>query len=102
MAWTTRKTYRSALPSNWASIRKTVIARDKGKCVLCGSKGTEVDHIGANDVHAVINLRLLCKKCHAHKTAKQSWMSRKKNIGLKHKVVVKRPKRADRDNHPAY
>ena len=50
----------------WRNLRREVIARDKGKCKICGSAGSVVDHIkprssGGGDNKS--NLRLICKTC---------------------------------------
>ena len=51
----------------WQSIRRDVIARDGGRCVLCRRPGNTVDHIrevrdGGTDAPG--NLRLVCAPCH--------------------------------------
>ena len=61
----------------WRQIRKRVLARDCGMCVLCQKQGrftlaAEVDHItpvweGGTD--AENNLQSLCPPCHRAKTA---------------------------------
>ena len=44
------------------ALRAAVVARDAGRCVLCGEPGTEIDHIrGSSD--ELTNLRLTCKTC---------------------------------------
>ena len=61
---------RSCIPTTsqmrlgWAKLRRVVLARDGGKCVLCGSsERVDVDHIvprgnGGGDV--LSNLRVVC------------------------------------------
>jgi hypothetical protein len=50
-----------------ASARHQVWERDKGICVLCGKRGTEIDHI-EGDSSELDNLQLLCTACHHTKT----------------------------------
>lgn len=52
-----------------ANIRKAVMDRDGGMCVICGSPGTEIDHIAGSSPE-LGNLQLLCHRCHIEKTAK--------------------------------
>ena len=47
-------------------VRRAVVARDNGRCRLCGAEGTEIDHI-AGDSWDLANLRLLCHACHRSK-----------------------------------
>jgi len=53
----------------WLSkaVREAVIARDEERCVKCGSKGTQIDHIRGNSKD-LSNLQLLCTPCHEAKT----------------------------------
>lgn len=55
----------------WRKKRKEIINRDGGKCVKCGKRATEVDHITpksrkGKDTNS--NLRTLCGTCHRQKT----------------------------------
>lgn len=50
-----------------ASLRKAVIARDGGRCKLCGQPGTDIDHIEGSG-NEIENLQLLCRSCHNKKT----------------------------------
>lgn len=43
--------------------RLEVVQRAKGRCVLCGSPGAEIDHIEGPSPE-LTNLRYLCKPCH--------------------------------------
>jgi 5-methylcytosine-specific restriction protein A len=67
----------------WRNLRREIIARDKGKCKICGSAGSVVDHIkprskgGADDKS---NLRLICKTCDKRLRAKQAAASAKKSL----------------------
>lgn len=55
----------------WRRTRLAVIARDEGKCQLCGilvsGKKAHVDHIIEKPLgtDALNNLRLLCSSCHS-------------------------------------
>jgi len=50
-----------------ADVRQAVIAREKGRCRICGRLGSEIDHIeGASSRPE--NLQLLCDICHNKKT----------------------------------
>lgn len=60
----------SELPSNWYSIRKYILKRDKYKCQSCGSIATDVDHIFSDTDHSYENLQSLCKDCHNSKTGR--------------------------------
>lgn len=57
--------------STWRKIRKLVIFRDGGMCVICGeTEGLQVDHIverqhGGGD--QMDNLQTLCQRCHKSK-----------------------------------
>lgn len=53
-------------PREWKSIRKRIIRRDGGVCVLCGAKEKlHVHHIDRNkDNIQLDNLITLCKSCH--------------------------------------
>lgn len=48
-------------------VRQVVIARDKGRCCICGQPGTEIDHIDGSS-SKLENLQLLCNRCHNKKT----------------------------------
>lgn len=45
------------------AAREYISARDGGRCALCSSPATEIDHVG--DLSEPPNLRLLCSGCHA-------------------------------------
>ena len=49
------------------AIRDAVIARDNGKCRICGKPGSDVDHIKGNSSQ-LDNLQFLCRDCHNEKT----------------------------------
>lgn len=74
----------------WQKIRSRIIFRDCGLCQECKRNGkitigAEVDHIqqladgGSNEDE---NLELLCRDCHADKTAKDNGKQRKPMIGI--------------------
>ena len=60
--------YARALRELDSGTRQAVVQRDGGKCVLCGQPGTEIDHI-VDSSPDLSNLQLLCRDCHATKTA---------------------------------
>lgn len=65
----------------WRQAREATLLRDMMRCVMCGARATEVDHIielqdgGAR--YALDNLQSLCHACHAKKTAEEE---RKRNL----------------------
>jgi 5-methylcytosine-specific restriction endonuclease McrA len=67
----------------WRNLRREIIARDKGKCKLCGAGGSVVDHIkprsgGGSDKKS--NLRLICKTCDKRLRARQAAKTAKKQL----------------------
>lgn len=73
-------------------IRDRVIERDKGKCVLCGNKAKELDHIVpycAGGKHEVQNLRCLCLSCHRKTFAKRGKIILKKENEGNTKIIIK-------------
>lgn len=63
---------------------KIIFARDKWKCVVCGSKeDLTIDHIDGNGRNSkkpnnkMSNLRTLCRKCHGSIDGKRSNAKRK-------------------------
>jgi 5-methylcytosine-specific restriction endonuclease McrA len=58
---------------DWRYIRGRIMRRDKYRCVLCGARAAEVDHIIELADHGSwwdpLNLRALCLPCHRAKTA---------------------------------
>ena len=55
----------------WEEARNKCIERDKGKCQVCGKKGTQVHHIHLRSkrkdlLYELNNLILLCDKHHFH------------------------------------
>ena len=69
MAWAPGGKRMAELPTNWRTIRRQVIARDR-VCVFCGERGTDVDHIERGQDHSLSNLRLLCHTCHMKRTGR--------------------------------
>jgi 5-methylcytosine-specific restriction protein A len=62
------------MPPGWRGRRAVVLHRDGYKCVKCGARATDVDHIkprafGGGD--ELTNLQSLCKTCHRSKTGQQ-------------------------------
>lgn len=70
-----KKLYQSA---RWRALRHAVIARDGGRCRVCGSTTRlQVDHIypweGSEELfYNEQNLQVLCHHCHSQKTAIES------------------------------
>jgi len=58
---------------DWKTTREQALARDGKHCVQCGAAATEVDHIveiqDGGEEFDLANLRSLCHRCHARKTA---------------------------------
>jgi 5-methylcytosine-specific restriction protein A len=80
MAWAS-SARRARLPSNWTTLRATVLARDNHLCQLryphrCAITATEVDHAGTTDDHRPEVLRAVCTPCHKHRTQQQSTAAR--------------------------
>lgn len=73
--WAEKSRRRGELPSDWSVIRRRVIARDGGLCVLCGAPGRDVDHIDRLGGHELSNLRLLCRSCHMRRTGRDGGRS---------------------------
>lgn len=68
----------------WRNLRREIIARDNGKCKLCGKGGSVVDHIkprsrGGTDDKS--NLRLICKTCDKRLRAREAARTAKKALG---------------------
>ena len=91
--WTGERSKR--LPSNWAALRKRVLARDGYQCRIrshvCSFHATEVDHIVAGDNHDLGNLQSVCSDCHKQKTSFEASSASRRKRELK-----LRP----RDRHP--
>lgn len=67
----------------WRNLRREIIARDNGKCKLCGKGGSVVDHIkprsrGGTDSKS--NLRLICKTCDKRLRAREAARTAKKQL----------------------
>lgn len=56
----------TTLPRNWAEIRKRIIKRDGGVCVMCGSRDRiTAHHIDGNEQNnRPSNLMTVCLDCH--------------------------------------
>jgi 5-methylcytosine-specific restriction enzyme A len=72
--WPTTPPEQRGYGSAWRALRLRILARDNHRCVLCGAKATDVDHItpksqGGTDHPS--NLRSLCKRCHRAKTERE-------------------------------
>lgn len=64
-----------------------VLERDGGRCVVCGSVATDVDHVGDRFDHGLENLRSLCRECHKRRTWLQSLESRRANRGRRRRSL---------------
>jgi 5-methylcytosine-specific restriction protein A len=70
-------TRRDTLPPDWQTIRKRILARDRGRCQwrldggVCGEPANQVDHIdhSRRDDHSDGNLRSLCFPHHQRKSS---------------------------------
>lgn len=78
---------RSRLPSDWASRRLAVFARDRSACQwrlgdgrVCGAVASEVDHVVAGDDHSLSNLRALCSTHHRAKSSGEGWAARQAGL----------------------
>ena len=73
-AWCGRACLRAVLLKvHWGTIRAAARRRDRWRCVLCGERATDVDHIvelaDGGSFHDQSNLRSLCREHHKAKTA---------------------------------
>jgi len=65
-----RKAFEEYMRSpEWESVRRKVIARDRGKCCGCGFPGRIVHHTcyrnwGKGNIEEVMDCLLLCSECH--------------------------------------
>lgn len=71
-------TRRERLPSNWNTIRRRILKRDRHQCQApgCRAKATEVDHVINNDDDSPENLQSLCSPCHRKKTQAEAQAGR--------------------------
>lgn len=66
---------------NWRKVKRLVIKRDNGLCVLCGALAVDVHHVkfrsqgGKDDVR---NCVCLCRKCHDMAHGLHKYISAKK------------------------
>lgn len=77
MAWA-NSNRAARLPADWHRIRRRIIRRDGGRCVVvyttgerCEHTDVEVDHIVPGDDHSDANLQCLCVWHHARKSANE-------------------------------
>jgi 5-methylcytosine-specific restriction endonuclease McrA len=84
---------RSELPTNWPSIRQSILARDGYQCTWwidttsqrCIERATDVDHIIPGGSHEPANLRSLCGWHHSRKSSQEGNAARTR-------LTMKRPK----------
>lgn len=86
MSWST-STRRSRLPADWPARRQRVLIRDRHRCVQCGARATDVDHIEPGDNHDLDNLQSLCDPCHTAKTQAEATAARQ----AKRPSTIRRP-----------
>ena len=69
----------------WAKVRVQILARDHGKCVLCGAPAVDVDHIrpvaDGGALYDDANLRSLCRPCHRIVTLEQRRQRSRRRLG---------------------
>jgi 5-methylcytosine-specific restriction protein A len=87
--WNSRR--RSELPADWARIRRRVLKRDFGLCVMCGGPANQVDHIGDRDNHSDDNLRSLCTPHHQSRTSAQGVAVRQARVKAKFRPQERHP-----------
>jgi len=71
---------RAAVGRTWGVIRRRILSRDCGMCVLCTAAGrfvlaAEVDHkvpVWAGGTDADGNLQSLCRPCHKAKSTREA------------------------------
>ena len=96
MAWST-STRAKRLPPNWATIRRQVRARARGKCQAhrhapgCNRQGAECDHISPGDNHDLSNLQWLSTECHDMKTREENAEANRLRARLRIKPAEKHP-----------
>ena len=96
-AWCSKECLKEVLLLvEWRYIRRCILNRDKRRCVICGERGKEVDHIielvDGGSFHNWSNLRVLCHKHHQEKTQKmrKERAERKKNAELASRIQLER------------
>ena len=77
----------------WSAIRKRVMDRDNGRCVVCGGPGEAVDHripraAGGEDTWQ--NLQTLCNPHHREKT-----LAELRTLAQMPRKRLKRPKNSE-------
>lgn len=95
MAWSTSDRA-SRLPPDWEStIQPRILRRDQHKCQIawpgCQVEATEVDHIIRGDDHRDQNLRAVCERCHAKKSAKEGNEAKAKYKDLRSRPTERHP-----------
>lgn len=75
-----------------------MLKRDRGVCQIrgprCIVRAVEVDHVLAGDNHDMTNLRAVCTRCHASKSAQEGAAARK--------AQGKYNDRRQREQHPGF
>lgn len=98
MVWSRDSVRRRRLPSDWASRRAAVLARDGGRCQwrldsmsVCGAPATDVDHIVPGNDDSFGNLRALCREHHAVKSSREGFAA----LARKRREVAGRFRRSE-------
>lgn len=71
--------WRSERPGNWERLRRYVLRRDRGRCVVCDAPGNQVDHVkpvAEGGDWTVQNLQVLCEEHHKEKTTQEATKAR--------------------------
>lgn len=66
-------------PKGWDKVRRRVLFRDRRSCVICGERGTIVDHllpIAWGGTESMSNLRAMCERDHKAKTLHEQQIGR--------------------------
>lgn len=82
--WVADSNRLKTLPKNWPKLRAACLKRDNCVCqwgsleddrvapsFRCSVKANQADHVGANSDHRLENLRSLCRRHHARRSARQ-------------------------------
>ncbi len=85
MAWE-GSTRNKQNPPGWAKTRKRILARDGGRCYVCGTQGADtVDHVVAlalGGTHDDANLAAIhARPCHTRKTSADAQEARRRKPG---------------------
>jgi 5-methylcytosine-specific restriction protein A len=74
VAWANTSARNRNRPANANALRAMARRRDRYRCVRCGARGIEVDHVtpvSAGGGWTLDNLQTLCTPCHESKTLRE-------------------------------